>query len=65
VSQKFVEKLQTMAAAEGRTQNPPESPFFKGGISSVGIKPLFGKEGKGRFLVELGVIMWRISEIGH
>jgi hypothetical protein len=54
VSQKFVEKLQTMAAAEGRTQNPPESPFFKGGISSVGIKPLFGKEGKGRFLGGMG-----------
>src|SRR5437764_10223527 len=60
VSQKFVEKLQTMAVAEGRTQNPPESPFFKGGISSVGFKPLFGKacpehrrrEGKGRFLAE-------------
>jgi hypothetical protein len=37
--------------------NPPLSPFFKGGIFSVGFQPLFGKacpepsrrEGKGRF----------------
>jgi NitT/TauT family transport system substrate-binding protein len=29
--------------------NPPRSPFFKGGILSEGLKPLFGKEGKGRF----------------
>jgi hypothetical protein len=43
VSQKFVEKLQAMAAAEGRTQIPLNPPFFKGGISSVGLKPLFGK----------------------
>jgi hypothetical protein len=27
--------------------NPPVSPFFKGGLLS---KPLFGKEGKGRFI---------------
>ena len=52
MSQKFGENLQTMAAAEGGTQIPPESPFFKGRISSVGLKPLFGKEGKGRFLAE-------------
>jgi len=25
------------------------SPFFKGGFSLCGIKPLFDKEGKGRF----------------
>jgi len=30
----------------------PLSPFFKGGIFSVALKPLFGKEGKGRFLAE-------------
>ena len=62
VSQKFVEKLQTMAVAEGRTQNPPESPFVKGGISSVGVKPSLEKhalsivEGRGRgdFWVEWG-----------
>ena len=30
--------------------NPPLSPFYKGGIFSVGFSPLFGKEGKGRFL---------------
>jgi hypothetical protein len=29
--------------------NPPLSPFAKRGISSVPFKPLFGKEGKGRF----------------
>jgi len=29
--------------------NPPSSPFFKGGIVSVGLLPLFEKEGKGRF----------------
>ena len=32
--------------------NPPLSPFFKGGIFSIGFKPLFGKEGKGRFCVD-------------
>ena len=32
--------------------NPPLSPFFKGGIFSVGFQPLFGKEGKGRFFAE-------------
>src|SRR5207253_6510667 len=49
-----------MAAAKGSTQIPLNPPFFKGGISSVGLKPLFGKacpehrrrEGKGRFLAE-------------
>jgi hypothetical protein len=30
------------------------SPFFKGGILSAGLKPLFGKEGKGRFFAEAG-----------
>ena len=34
--------------------NPPLSPFFKGGIFSVSFKPLFGKEGKGRFFAEAG-----------
>jgi outer membrane protein, multidrug efflux system len=34
--------------------NPPLSPFFKGGIFSIGFKPLFGKEGKGRFFAEAG-----------
>jgi len=29
--------------------NPPLSPFCKGAILSLEIKPLFGKEGKGRF----------------
>ena len=29
--------------------NPPRSPFFKGGLSSEDLKPLFEKEGKGRF----------------
>jgi hypothetical protein len=38
-----------MAAVEGRTQILLNSPFFKGGISSIGLKPLFGKEGKGSF----------------
>jgi hypothetical protein len=32
--------------------NPPSSPFFKEGIFSVALKPLFGKEGKGRFPAE-------------
>jgi hypothetical protein len=27
-------------------------PFAKGGIFSVGFKPLFGKEGKGRFFAK-------------
>ena len=30
--------------------NPPRSPFFKGGILSKARKPLFGKEGQGRFV---------------
>ena len=47
VSQKFIEKFQTMAVAEWRHANPPESPFSKGGISSVGSKPLFWKRGEG------------------
>jgi hypothetical protein len=43
--------------------NPPSSPFFKGGIFA---DPLFGKEGKGRFLGGMRrELMWRMSEIGH
>ena len=49
LTQKFAEKLQTIAAAEGRAQIPLNPPFFKGGISSVVLKTLFGKEGRGGF----------------
>jgi len=48
LSQKFVEEAQPMAAVGSDLK----SPFFKGGIFSVGLKPLFGKEGKGRFGAE-------------
>src|SRR5262245_65780262 len=33
---------------------PPLSPFIKGGIPPLACKPLFGKEGKGRFSSEVG-----------
>ena len=32
--------------------NSPLSPFFKRGKFSIGLKPLFGKEGKGRFCAD-------------
>jgi hypothetical protein len=32
--------------------NPPLSPFFKGGKFPIGLKPIFGKEGKGRFCAD-------------
>jgi hypothetical protein len=54
VSQKFVEKLQTMAAAEGRTQIPLNPPFSKGEVSLQDANPSLEKhvlsavEGRGR-----------------
>jgi hypothetical protein len=38
-----------MAMVEAALKSP-SIPLSKGGIYSVGLKPLFGKEGKGRFL---------------
>jgi len=50
--QKFIERFQTMAAAE--VQIPLRHSFFKGGIFLCGISnpslKNFEKEGKGRFL---------------
>jgi hypothetical protein len=62
-----LKNFKRVAAAEAALKSP-ESAFFKGGISSVGLKPLFGKtcpesfgsaqdklrrrEGKGRFLAQ-------------
>lgn len=40
--------------------NPPLPPFFKGGIFSIGFKPLFGKEGKERFCAD-----WRENSAGN
>src|SRR5262245_13023390 len=37
---------------KGNHLNPPLSPFFKGGFFSVDLKPLFEKEGKGRFFAQ-------------
>jgi hypothetical protein len=44
VTQKFVEQVQTMAAAEVDLKSPL-SPFFKAGFFFLVFKPLFGKEG--------------------
>jgi hypothetical protein len=41
-----------MVAAERGTQIPLNPPFSKGEFSSVGVKPLFGKEGKGEIFEE-------------
>jgi hypothetical protein len=38
-----------MASAKAALKSP-SVPLSKGGILYVGLKPLFGKEGKGRFL---------------
>jgi hypothetical protein len=47
-----------MVAAELERKSPSVPLFFKGGIFSAGFSPLFGKEGKGRFLggMEAGII---------
>src|ERR1043166_5583682 len=48
--------------------NPPFSPFVKGGISSVASKPLFGKEGKGRFSPEVAsnyVVKFWVTTLGR
>jgi hypothetical protein len=46
-------------------KSPFDPPFFKGGIFSAGLRPLFGKEGKGRFWWSGMAIIWRISWIAH
>ena len=50
VSQKFVEKLQTMAAAEGSTQIPLNPPFLKGESFNPSLEKhaLSTVEGRGR-----------------
>jgi hypothetical protein len=47
---KFVEEVQTMAAAEVELKSP-SVPFFKGRFSSMGPNPLW-KEGRGDFWTE-------------
>jgi len=46
---KFVKKIQTMVAAELELKSP-SVPLFSKGEFSPWVSPLFGKEGKGRFL---------------
>jgi len=41
-----------MPGAEDKLKSPYYPPFSKGEFFSVALKPLFGKEGKGRFLAE-------------